>query len=248
MKNTVLGLKLERNFSLTVMSSHDCPNYDLIDEDFHLFMYGNENILVFHGCKTLNETHMDLGLLFLTPTHKTVWNINETLNTTLVQMNLGSFSAFEGKIIFIENQYASEISNEFHRKCEDPGFFGKYYCNQSDPESEFQIESKLESSPELESKDKTTSTPKPEPEFKPEPEPETTPKPAIELKPEPKSEIESKLKPKDSPNETDLPGKVFLSVPLTIIVFLFALLFYVSTKKLKNSPLTDFKDFNCVPF
>lgn len=132
MKNIELGLKLERNFSLTVISSDNCPNKNILDKNFHLFMYGNPNVLVFHGCKTLNETHMDLGLMFLTPTHKTITNINETLNNTLVEMKLGSFSALERKMIFIENRFGSKISKESQRKCENPGFFIKYHCNRSE--------------------------------------------------------------------------------------------------------------------
>lgn len=125
------SLKPELDNSITVTSKSkydDCANVNEVNENFKLFTYMSSDVLAFHGCKMINRTHVERGLMVLEPTHKHIQNINETLAKTFYDMNLGLLSVLEEKLIINKMENVTNIENESRLSiCRDQKYY--YICN-----------------------------------------------------------------------------------------------------------------------
>lgn len=101
----------------TTEPDEQCPNISPVDDKFQLLTYMNANVVVFHGCEKINKTHMDRGLIVLKSSVKVLRNVNETLEETFKEMNLGHLSSFEGKLLINIDQANTENKSDASDKC-----------------------------------------------------------------------------------------------------------------------------------
>lgn len=125
-----------QNNSLS-LKNKNCRNQSTLEKNMKLFAYMTANGLVFHECQKINETHAELGLMVLLSTHKTMQNVNKSLENIFNEMNLGNLSTFK-KLIVNDKQFDLDVMGDPSKICNKKPF-GTDCKFESDRKSNTQI-------------------------------------------------------------------------------------------------------------